>query len=59
MKPIKPKLMKKERKIYYPPHADDMELSMRGVCCVSVENVYDSGIDDYTYEDKSSDYTWS
>lgn len=48
--------MKKERKIYCPPHADDMELSMRGVCCVSVDEVYDNGIDDYTYEDKSSDY---
>ena len=56
MKPIKPKLMKKERKIYCPPQADDMALSMRGVCCVSVDEVYDNGIDDYTYEDKSSDY---
>ena len=52
-------MIMKKKEIYFPPHADDMELSMRGVCCVSVDEVYDNGIDDYTYEDKSSDYIWS
>ncbi len=56
MKPIKPKLMKKERKIYCPPHAGDLDISSSGIFCASVVNVYDILIDDYTYEDKSSDF---
>lgn len=49
-------MKKKEKKIYYPPHAGDLDISSSGIFCASVVNVYDILIDDYTYEDKSSDF---
>ena len=48
----------KTKDFYCPPQLNVVNIRPGRVLCDSVRGVYDSGIDDYDYEDKSSVIGW-